>query len=356
MTIKFSVIMPIYNSERTLKQSIQSVLNQTYDNYELIVINDGSTDGSYDLIQTIHDDRIVYVEQMNGGVSSARNQGIAKAQGEFLVFVDSDDCVAPDILSSYYSILNSSNQDTPIDMIISKYTVIKGNTTTEFITPPKIRSGLLQVSDLNTDLEYWYRSMLLNAPVSKCYRTSVIQTLFPQGVSYGEDLMFNLSNLNNMNYIYFLDQSLYLYRMEDPNSLSARYHENGFDTLNQVLTSTLSHVKTLWGEVNPMVFYCKYVKDYMDMIEKMVLSQQYHRSELMRMILYHFNQMITLPKRENLIQESSPKTKLYYQLINRKHLQLLIFVIKTKSVLLKHKRHIPLVEWMKHKLWSNREI
>ena len=89
---KVSVILPTYNRKNELKASIDSVLNQTYTDYELIIVDNGSTDDTYNHISKyLSDDRIRYYYKQNGGVSSARNYGISKANGEYIAFQDSDD-------------------------------------------------------------------------------------------------------------------------------------------------------------------------------------------------------------------------------------------------------------------------
>ncbi|MCL6471333.1 MAG: glycosyltransferase [Firmicutes bacterium] len=90
-----SVIMPVYNREKFLSDAIKSILNQTYKNFELIIVNDGSTDNSEDIILSFTDPRIKYIKQENGGVAAARNKGLDNAQGDFILFHDSDDISLP---------------------------------------------------------------------------------------------------------------------------------------------------------------------------------------------------------------------------------------------------------------------
>lgn len=89
--VRFSVIIPLYNKEVSIASTIQSVLNQTYDDFELIVVNDGSTDKSREVIADIADSRIRIIDKENGGVSGARNRGIREANNEWLTFLDGDD-------------------------------------------------------------------------------------------------------------------------------------------------------------------------------------------------------------------------------------------------------------------------
>ncbi len=103
---KFSVIIPVYNVKDYLCQCVDSVLAQTYTNYEVLLVDDGSTDGSSALCDS-YSDRARVFHKPNGGLSDARNYGIDRAQGEFLVFVDSDDWIAPDALENMNRALDS---------------------------------------------------------------------------------------------------------------------------------------------------------------------------------------------------------------------------------------------------------
>ena len=98
----FSIIAPVYNSKKFLKDCLQSIFAQTYQNYELLLIDDGSTDGSVALIQSLIQgrDRACLIQNEHGGVAKARNAGLDRAKGDYICFVDSDDLIYPDYLSS----------------------------------------------------------------------------------------------------------------------------------------------------------------------------------------------------------------------------------------------------------------
>ena len=96
MEIKVSVIVPCYNCEDTIVESTSSILNNTYKNLEVIIVDDGSTDASQEKISTLNDKRVKYVKKQNGGVSSARNLGISKATGDYICFLDADDFMLED--------------------------------------------------------------------------------------------------------------------------------------------------------------------------------------------------------------------------------------------------------------------
>lgn len=89
--ISFSIILPLFNKERHIEQTITSILEQTFSNYELLVIDDGSTDNSCNIVKSFQDPRISIIHQTNGGPSKARNRGIKEAKGKFIAFIDADD-------------------------------------------------------------------------------------------------------------------------------------------------------------------------------------------------------------------------------------------------------------------------
>lgn len=101
MNIKFSIIIPLYNKENCIQKTVESVLNQTYKDFELIIVNDGSTDRSIDVVKLFSDDRIRIIDKPNGGVSSARNRGMQEAKNEWITFLDADDIMYEYALEVY---------------------------------------------------------------------------------------------------------------------------------------------------------------------------------------------------------------------------------------------------------------
>lgn len=107
---KFSVIIPLYNKELIIAKSIRSVLFQTYGDFELIIVDDGSLDCSLDIVRSIHDKRIRVIQQKNGGPSKARNVGIKKSIGEWILFLDADDELLPNALLYFSEAINDYPQ------------------------------------------------------------------------------------------------------------------------------------------------------------------------------------------------------------------------------------------------------
>ena len=137
-----SVIIPTYNRAKLIKRSVESVLNQTYKNLELIIIDDGSTDNTKEVIDSIKDERIIYFYQTNQGVSAARNKGIDLAKGKYIAFQDSDDAWHLDKLEIQIQKMNEHNADV---VFAKKY--IFGNLRKR-IEPKQPKEGFLDKRDL----------------------------------------------------------------------------------------------------------------------------------------------------------------------------------------------------------------
>lgn len=119
-----SVIIPLYNKEAIIGQSLQSVLSQDYDDFEVIVVNDGSTDRSADIVRSVTDPRVRIIEQENGGPSKARNTGVRNAKGEWIVFLDADDELLPGALSNFATLAVTHKE---ANFIVCPFYVNDGN-------------------------------------------------------------------------------------------------------------------------------------------------------------------------------------------------------------------------------------
>ena len=116
-----SVILPVYNGEKYIKEAIDSVLTQTFDKFELIIINDGSTDSTKDIVLGYKDTRIKYFYQTNKGEAASRNEGIRNSKFDLVTFIDADDIYEPNKLMKQYKILN---ENLDIDVVCIAGTVV----------------------------------------------------------------------------------------------------------------------------------------------------------------------------------------------------------------------------------------
>jgi glycosyltransferase involved in cell wall biosynthesis len=130
----FSIIIPTYNRLSTLPNSVDSVLDQTYQNFEVIIVDDGSEDGTVEWVKAIIDNRIKYFKQQNSGVCVARNKGAAVASGDWICFLDSDDTVTPNWLADFANLINLGKYDLLFCGMELEDTVLKIN---QVILPSK---------------------------------------------------------------------------------------------------------------------------------------------------------------------------------------------------------------------------
>lgn len=130
MAVSFSIIVPVYNKSRYLKDCIDSILAQSHTNFEIIAINDGSTDNSLDILNSYDDSRLKIVTVKNGGVSRARNLGIDLATKEYITFVDADDKLSSDYLEVYSKTIEATDSD----IIIGGLTKILSNGTYHIVS------------------------------------------------------------------------------------------------------------------------------------------------------------------------------------------------------------------------------
>lgn len=180
-SITFSIILPTYNRHQLLIQSIQSVINQSYIRWQLIIVDDGSTDETNKIVQSYLDDfRIVYYKQSNQGRSKARNLGLAKAQGDYICFLDDDDTYLDRHLEVMAENVKKFDQK-----IILKTTAIIRNENKE-----QTESSMYS-TNLNAVEYCWLHGMSL---FQICVPKSIISEGFNEEVDYGEDMLW-ISNL-----------------------------------------------------------------------------------------------------------------------------------------------------------------
>ena len=213
-----SIIVPIYNKEDKVKKCIESILNQSYKNLEVIMIDDGSTDRTLKICKEIKktDSRIRLIHKKNEGVSATRNLGIKIAKGEFIQFVDSDD----ELEKNMCELLVRTMQKGHYEMVRCGYKVLKRG---------KIKEKRLssKEKDDKEKFDYLYQNYFLNPIWNKIYLRNKITNYFINELSIGEDLFFNLNYIQKANKIGYLEETLYKYNTNgDEMSLSNLYQED----------------------------------------------------------------------------------------------------------------------------------
>jgi glycosyltransferase involved in cell wall biosynthesis len=228
---EISVIVPVYNVEKFLNQGLNSIINQTFKNIEIICINDGSTDNSLKILNTYakRDKRIKIINQKNEGPSIARNNGMGIAKGKYICFIDSDDWVDKNYCKKLYTTAEKFNSDIVIckeKLYYQEQGKIKEH---EFYIFPKIKSKKpITWKKIKKEL------FLTNPSVwGKIYKTDFLKKMgvkFPRGLWF-EDNPFYFETTLSAKKIVFLKDSLYFYRKEVKNSITNSYEKKVLDIL-----------------------------------------------------------------------------------------------------------------------------
>ncbi|WP_018626104.1 glycosyltransferase family 2 protein [Niabella aurantiaca] len=220
MTPVFSIIIPVYNAEKYLIACLDSVLKQSFDDFEVLLINDGSSDMSGRICDTYarKDRRVKVFHKQNGGVSSARNLGLDQAGGAWLCFIDSDDRVDEHWLQKYAEHLDA-------DVLFQGAAIIYNHKTVKVALQDAFGGG--QEKDGIVAYLENIQGALLNSTWSKCCRASVVKAhdlRFLENCHLSEDLIFILQYLTVSSTVRSIDHCGYHYYKREDGSLTSRKH------------------------------------------------------------------------------------------------------------------------------------
>ena len=216
---KVSIIVPVYKAEQYLHRCVDSILSQSFIDWELILVDDGSPDRSGAICDEYaqKDDRIRVIHKENGGISSARNIGINNAQGEWLTFVDSDDWIEGDALGLVQQAQDNEN------LLVMDIVQIKENCKKLLHKKAQV---LKDETFRNKLYKYIFDTVFL-APWAKFFRLDIIKKyniVFDEEIKWAEDRLFNLSYLSHINSIRFLGKGCYVYVMPNQSETIMKYH------------------------------------------------------------------------------------------------------------------------------------
>lgn len=238
-----SIIMPVYNAEKYLKRSIESIINQTYKDIEIILVNDGSTDGSLNICADYQkkDNRIKVINQKNSGVSAARNRGIDEATGNYIMFIDSDDYIEENMIEDMAGKITDNDIDLVISGIRMNYVkdgqVIK---TEEY----RLKDSIYSVEELLNAILVDIDLICICGPCCKLYKREILKNnniKFTNEFTMGEDTWYNLDYIDACTgRIVTLSNIYYNYMRENPNSLFTKYYEDYIKITEKVYNKFLN--------------------------------------------------------------------------------------------------------------------
>lgn len=247
-----SIIIPVYNSEKYLRNCLDSVVNQTYTNIEIIIINDGSTDNSQYILEEYArvDVRIKLLHKKNSGVSDTRNIGIKLSKGKYILFIDSDDVVD----KTYIQELVTPTWSKDYDLVLCNVNDVYDDHISKRIVKAAIEGDFYK--------EYNGLIKVTRIPSLKLYKSQIIKKYnlkFRKDICFMEDQIFNFQYFEYVDRYYFVDKALYHY-----------YHRNNM-SLSQKITN-----KAFWGNAEKLKYASAFYRKYKIKNAEMLLNEQVH--------------------------------------------------------------------------------
>ena len=290
-----SIVIPVYNAEKYLEQCLNSIKNQTYKNFEVILVNDGSIDNSESICKAFveSDTRFRYYLKANGGASSARNLGLDNAQGKYITFIDEDDWVD----ENHLEVLINNTKENNSDMAVSSIKKFDNVSRFKFRVYSNQEKYLLNYNKLNREEFLVILPKLIHASnsykiaVSKLFKKELVTDVrFDESIVYGEDLDFFFKIYNKVNSISYVDEVTYIYRLHNE-STSSKFNQ-------QYAEQELLIYKKMYEKIEelglPTIHYYTTIRDLLefqkDFLENRVLFNEYQE------FLKNIEEIVTYPK------------------------------------------------------------
>lgn len=226
--VRVSIIVPAYNAEKTLGECLDSLLAQDYENYEIIVVDDGSTDNTKGVAESYGNNKIRCVCQPNGGVSAARNAGISFARGEYIIFCDADNCVSTRYVRT---LMENADGDS---LVICALTLTREALDTE---DPDTTSATFDYLRSPEKLTALMEKCYVEGGFCKLFKRQILQqhdVQFDRSMSYAEDAKFVYQYLYIVRKVVYVNQFLYFYNTK--NSTLTKPANTDEETINSLLT------------------------------------------------------------------------------------------------------------------------
>ncbi|WP_028888617.1 glycosyltransferase family 2 protein [Tenacibaculum ovolyticum] len=228
--MKYSVIIPCYNVENSVRETINSVLAQTYKDFEILIINDGSTDNTKTILSDYElNEKIVVLDKPNGGVSSARNMGIAKSTGDYIYFLDADDRIEENFFKKNTDFLKKEGD---LNLISFGFKILKLNGEIVFKLNDKFKNATYESKRvLNSYLINKFNQHICSIIINREFLLKTKVT-FDEGMTNGEDLLFQIKLMLKTSKIGCVLNSYYIYQIRDASAVTSKITErriNSFD-------------------------------------------------------------------------------------------------------------------------------
>lgn len=297
MIDKISIIVPIYKVEKYLKKCIDSIINQTYSNLEIILVDDGSPDNCPNICDEYakKDNRIIVIHKKNGGLSDARNVGIEQATGKYISFIDSDDYITNDYIEYLYKLITSYDGDVSIILPQIFYDeqdrVIISN-----------KKEIIKVYDSKTALlTMLYQKEFDTSAWGKLYKTDLFNDIkFPVGKLY-EDISTIYKTFLNSDTIVYSNQKKYYYLKRKDSIMGRSFKEKDMDYIYQA-ESMYNSVKFMDNEIE-IAARCRLINANFSVLRK-ILSLHEKKNEYVKIILRNIKKL-----RKNLIFNKNVRIK-----------------------------------------------
>lgn len=284
----YSVVIPVYEAAAQVGRCVDSWLSQTEKDLELILVDDGSADGSGKICDQYaeKDPRVHVIHQKNAGVSAARNAGMDAAEGEYLLFTDSDDYVAEDYLEK----MASCQRESAADLVLCGFHHLYDGADIRKIPKP---AGTFRVSEEPEDFLRLYEQGFFNMPWNKLYKRELAGR-FDISISLGEDLLFNLDYLRKCRTVCVLAEPLcYYIQEEQKTTLSSRKRQDRLSLAKRICEETERFYEQICREENAerrsmghRRIFTRYMNEIMDECEKMPTEKSLTRREKMQVIRF----------------------------------------------------------------------
>ena len=287
-TIKFSIICPVYNSESFLSECIESVIKQNYQNWELILVNDGSTDGSTRICKAFSqkDARIVLINQENRGQFIARLNAIKIISGAYVLFLDSDDKLSKNALSTLYSILSSK----PVDIVWFSYFSSQNQIDNPYYFTDD------DIIEIGNPVEELFGKRIGFFLWDKCFSKKLFVELDPMVnfnfSNFAEDTLMVYFLSKAANTIRIINKKLYYYRYNEQSKVHniSKIDKIGRDYIYSYIYANVSQLININSKI-----YDVYVKKYLDLVFKTIIfiENDKYKKEI-NYIFYNYNKFFRI--------------------------------------------------------------